>query len=227
MVNSNFLKRLMVIGERNILQQMADYVDLAMEASNNLSEMIIVDGPSKAEKNLRIRELERTADNLSLKLKDQITGGAISSTLMDTIIDLVETCDDLLDGAYYISRELRRMQKNRNKFDAATNAAMNRSYESSEEILSRFREALSHVRKIFNSHDFQEMKTERENIQKIEETGDDIKDGMIDYIYDHADSVPYIVFIHVMGLAHRLDDLLDDCEDISDLVHTINVAVTR
>ncbi|MCL4438501.1 MAG: DUF47 domain-containing protein, partial [Candidatus Thermoplasmatota archaeon] len=162
-----------------------------------------------------------------LRLKDQITGGAISSTLMDTIIELVETCDDLLDGSYYISREIRRMHKNRHKFDDQTNSVIDHTYEISEEILQKFREALLHVREIFNSHDFQLMKKEREKIQEIEESGDDLKDGIIDFIYDHSDTIPYIVFVHAVGLAHRLDDLLDDCEDISDLVHTINVAVTR
>ncbi|MFG1449458.1 MAG: DUF47 family protein [Thermoplasmataceae archaeon] len=227
MVNSNFLKRLMVVGERNILQQLSDYTDLATEASSELSEMIRADDVSKAKKNLKIRDLERKADELSLRLKDQITGGAISSTLMETIIELVETCDDLLDGSYYISREIRRMHKNRHKFDDQTNSVIDHTYEISLEILQKFSEALLHVREIFNSHDFQMMKVEREKIQQIEESGDDLKDGIIDFIYDHSDTIPYIVFVHSVGLAHRLDDLLDDCEDISDLVHTINVAVTR
>jgi len=36
----------------------------------------------------------------------------------------------------------------------------------------------------------------------------------------------YIVFEHLNTLAHKLDDLLDDCEDISDLIFTIMLAVT-
>lgn len=227
MVNANFLKRLMVVGERNVLQQMTDYADLGEKAACELSAMFGGDDSIKSDKNRSIRNLEKSADVTSMKLKDQITGGAISSTMMDTILELVETCDDLLDGAYYISREVRRMHRNRHKFDDLTNKVIDESYSVFQKMITKFREALSHVRGILTAKGFDEMRGHREEIERIEEEADDLKDGMIDSIYDEADTLPYLVFTHVVGIAHRMDDLLDDCEDISDMVHTINVAITR
>lgn len=227
MVNANFLKRLMVVGERNILMQMTEYAELGGKAADELSAMLGADDSIKSDKNRSIRGLEKSADITSMKLKDQITGGAISSTMMDTLLELVDTCDDLLDGAYYISREIRRMHRNRHKFDDQTNRIIDESYSVFQKMLSKFKDALDHVKGILTSSGFQDMKSHREQIERIEEDADDLKDGMIDSIYDEADSISYIVFTHVVGIAHRMDDLLDDCEDISDMVHTINVAITR
>ena len=119
------------------------------------------------------------------------------------------------------------MHRNRHKFDDLTNKVIDESYSVFQKMITKFREALSHVRGILTAKGFDEMRGHREEIERIEEEADDLKDGMIDSIYDEADTLPYLVFTHVVGIAHRMDDLLDDCEDISDMVHTINVAITR
>ncbi|MEM3676363.1 MAG: DUF47 family protein, partial [Thermoplasmataceae archaeon] len=170
---------------------------------------------------------ERKADELSVSLKDQITSGAISSTLMDNLVKLVEKFDDLLDGTYYISREIKRVKQSNHKFDSFSTEVLRHGYSSSAQMLRLNQEALEHVRAIVESREFDVMKKERENIEMLEEKVDDIKDNLLDYLYNTSDSIPYILFIHLTGLAHRVDDLLDDCEDIADLVHTITVAVTR
>ena len=101
MVNSKFLKRIMVVGEKSVLQQMTKYVDMASTSAALLKQMFNLEDGKKAEINEKIKKIEKDADELSMTMRQQITGGAISSNLMDDLITLVETCDDLLDKSYY------------------------------------------------------------------------------------------------------------------------------
>ncbi|HLH86569.1 MAG TPA: DUF47 family protein [Thermoplasmataceae archaeon] len=227
MVNANFLRRILVVGEKGVLTQMSQYVPLAKDAATKIMEMLTAEDAARNKLNDEIRALERKADDLSVSMKDQITSGAISSTLMDNLVKLVEKFDDLLDGSYYISREIKRIKRNNHKFDDFTLDVLRNGYSSSAQILKISLDALDHVKAIVECTEFKEMKREREQIEALEERVDDIKDNLLDYLYNNSDSIPYIVFIHLTGLVHRLDDLLDDCEDISDLIHTITVAVTR
>lgn len=227
MVNANFLRKFMVLGEKNQLQNMSKYMDLATDASSILKEMLVIDDGKKNVLNGKIRDLERQGDDLTLSLKDQITSGAISSNLMDNLITLVETCDDLLDKSYFVSREVRRVHDNAHRFDDWTKDFMRRGYEICIRILDYNTSALSEVKKLLSANDFAEMAESRTKIQSYEEKVDDLKDNLIDELYNSSESIPYIVFIHLTELVHKLDDMLDDCEDIGDLVHTISVSITR
>lgn len=227
MVNANFLKRIMVVGERNQLHNLTQYMDLATQASNMLMEMLSIDEGRKGDLNGRIRALEKEGDNITISLKDQITSGAISSNLMDNLMTLVETCDDLLDKSYFVSREIKRVHENTHRFDDWTTDFMRRGYEICNRILENNVMALAEVKKLLSANDFKEMADSRSKIQNLEEKVDDLKDNLIDELYNSSDSLPYIVFIHLTELVHKLDDMLDDCEDIGDLVHTISVSITR
>ena len=227
MVNANFLKKIMVVGERNQLQNLTQYVNLAEKSSKTLIEMLSIEGGKKVQLNAIIRDIEKKGDDITISMKDQITGGAISSNLMDNLITLVETCDDLLDKSYFVSREIKRVHENTHRFDDWTRDFLRRGYDVCIRILQNNLEALDQVRHLLEAKDFQEMGEARNLIQKLEEKVDDLKDNLIDEIYNSADSLPYIIFVHLTELVHKLDDMLDDCEDIGDLVHTISVSITR
>ena len=227
MVNVNFLKRIMVVGERSQLHNLTRYMELATDATNILIEMLKTENGRKRNLNNKVRDLEKQADRLTITLKDQITSGAISSNLMDNLINLVETCDDLLDKSFFLSREIKRVDESTHKFDEWTKDFLSKGYKTCASILEKNLKALDEVKKLLEVKDFQEVSEIRSRIQLLEEQVDDLKDNMIDDLYNSSDNLPYILFIHLTELVHKLDDLLDDCEDIADLVHTINVAITR
>lgn len=227
MVNAGFLKRIMVVGERSVLQQLTGFTDMAQTTASLLKEMLSIEDDKKGQINNQIKKYEKEADELAMSIRQQITGGAISSNLMDNLITLVETCDDLLDKSYFISREIKRVHENAHKFDQYATEELEKGYKVCREILDVTLVAVEQVSVLLEASDSRVIDEARGKIEKMEEQVDDLKDNLIDDLYTNADTLPYIIFIHLTELVHKLDDMLDDCEDISDLVHTIKVSITR
>lgn len=227
MVNYGFLKRLMVVGEKNVMSQLVEFTELGTKSSELLEEMLTLDLSKMNEINDKIRDIEKAGDDLTLKIKYDITSGAISSNMMDNLMTLVDLCDDILDKSYFISRELKRMNYDYKIESQSTYTIMKIGYKSFREMLERNKEALDLVREMLESTDIRNMKEIRLKIEVLEEEVDEMKDDLIDEIYRNAGDLPYIVFSHLRDLVHKIDDMLDDCEDISDLVQTITLSVTK
>lgn len=226
MVNVSFLKRLLSVGEKNVLNQLTEFTDLGGEASDLLKIMLSAED-SLDQLNDEIREVERNGDDVAIRVKRDITGGAISSNLMENLVTVTETFDDIIDKAYFISRELRRMNLyHRERNDTAIDL-IGSSYEIFSRMLDLIKEALSYVKRMLKASDIDIMRGIREDIEVLEEKGDELKDDLIDEIYRVADSISYLVFTHLTGVVHKIDDMLDGCEDISDLVLTINLSLTK
>jgi len=60
-----------------------------------------------------------------------------------------------------------------------------------------------------------------QEIERLEETGDDVKDQMLDQIYGSWEKLDYASFHNYIETTIEADDILDECEDASDLVVTI------
>ena len=227
MVNANFLKKLLMVGEKNVLSRLTGYVDYARNAVDVLEKMLQIDHVDYDSLNNQVRIIERNGDVLTMEIKHDITSGAISSNLMDNLANLVETCDDILDKTYYISREIRRMGKNHNRKDDDSTKMLKTGYEVFIKMLDISKISLEHVRSIFLNAESAQMAEQRKSIEKLEEDVDEFKDDLIDEVYKNADSISFLVFSHLIGVVHKIDDLLDDCEDISDLVMNIETSVTK
>jgi uncharacterized protein Yka (UPF0111/DUF47 family) len=227
MATKDFLKRFLVVGERNILSRLTNYVDLAQHSLSYLKQMLTLENADYEGLNEKIMLIEKEGDDYTLSMNHDITSGAISSNLMDTLINLVDKCDDLLDDSYFISREIRRMMRNHSKNDQPSANLMRDSYSKLAEMLSHGEMALSLVKELFNSADISIIKTKRKDIESLEEEVDELKDDLIDEVYRDADNISFLMFNHIISLIHKTDDFLDFCEDISDDVLNIVMAVTK
>ncbi|ARD85361.1 DUF47 family protein [Ferroplasma acidiphilum] len=225
MVNYNFLKRILVVGEKNLLSRLSQYPLMGIESSSNLIFML-KNAPSDIEKyNEIVRQIEKKGDEMDINFRHEVTSGAISSSLMGNLLDLIEKCDDILDKCYFTSREINRFNINYSMTPDEV-VIKEYAYGSFIKILEANKESLEFVHSILNENDLSNMRGDRKSIEAIEEQVDEIKDNIIDYTYKNSTKMSYIVFEHLNTLAHKLDDLLDDCEDISDLIFTIMLAVT-
>lgn len=221
MQNFGFLRRLMTLGERQALLELLPFVDYASESSRILIEMLMKRKTGISELNEQIRTSEKKGDDLTMAISGEVTQGAINATLLGHLLTLTETFDDLLDKSLYISREVKRVDHIRDSFDKPSDELVEQCYRKFAEMLEANIEALSLLRKILNAKKLDTMRKIRKDIERIEEKVDDIKDNLIDLVYNHWNEINYVVFNHLTGLAHKIDDLLDDCEDISDLVMTV------
>ncbi len=75
------------------------------------------------------------------------------------------------------------------------------------------------LRKMQASDDLAEIKRLRKEIEGYEEKGDEIKDNLFDFAYNAK--IGFRSFYHLFEVAHQADDMLDNCEDSSDIYLTI------
>ena len=67
----------------------------------------------------------------------------------------------------------------------------------------------------------------RKEIETLEEQGDDVKDMGFDRLYRITPTLQYLQFSHYSELLHKCDDVLDTCEDFSDLIVSIVTSITK
>lgn len=227
MQNLGFLRRLMTLGERQALQDFLPYVGYASESSDLLISMLDSRGKDLDSINEKIRGNEKKADDLTISIAGDVTQGAINGTLLGHLLNLTETFDDLLDRSLYISREIKRVDAVRDTFDANSEHLIVNCYSEFSTMLRFNKEALSMLENILKANKMDEMRKIRREIEVLEEKVDDMKDSIIDRMYREWNKVNYLVFNHLTGLVHKIDDMMDDCEDISDLVLTIVSSIAK
>lgn len=226
MVNYSFLKRLMVVGERQVLQKMTYYAELIESSSNYILEMISGENENLETLAENVYEKEKEGDSLTFNLKNIITSGAIGSNLMDNFLELAETFDDILDKSYWISREVVRA-RNSPLFKDEREKFIRNVYSNFIDIINSNISASKLIKQILEANNLEEIRTKREEIERLEQDVDEMKDGIIDLLYKKSDSISYLAFNHLNSMVHILDDMLDGCEDVSDIVLTIVQSVSK
>ncbi len=226
MVNYNFLKRLMVVGERQVLRKMIYYAELIELSSKFLLEMINAEDDDLQDLAESVYRKETEGDSLTFNLKNIITSGAIGSNLMDNFLELTETFDDILDKAYWVSREIVRA-RNSPLFKGESRQLIRNFYSNFIDIINSSISASTFIKEILEAETLDDVKNKREEIERLEREVDEMKDGIIDSLYKKSDSISYLTFNHINAMAHTLDDMLDGCEDVSDIVLTIVQSVSK
>ncbi len=222
------LSRILVVGEQNIFGELIQIVAMAQEANKVLAGML---GQTWNEKNVDaamqgIRLLEKQSDDVAFKVSEDITTGAVSPNILDNLLESVHIADDIVDTYYYLSRELCRMSKAKFPYGESSEeqTQWNALFGSMLELAGK---ALSRVKQALEASDLKEVLTMRKQIESIEERGDDIKDEGFDWLYREAPDMHYLQFMHYSELLHKFDDVLDHCEDLSDLIVEILTSILK
>lgn len=224
MVGRNFFKKFLVVGEKQLLSELEPLFTLGLNADSEIKKMLASAGGDMDGTYERVKNMEKQADEISNNLHMEITHGAISSTLMGTLSDLVEKCDTIIDSDYFVVREIRRFLHAGNNTDEATVREVDDAYRTFSQMIDYHVEALEILQKMAIAGNINSMRGERRSIEDKEERVDNLKDDLIDRLYRDSRKLPYLTFLHLMEMVHKLDDLLDLCEDISDLI--LNIANT-
>lgn len=215
------IKRGLVVGEKNIFHELSEILDLAGEANVIMTQMLLerYKGKSLTEAMRAIRLLEKKSDDTAFKVSQDITSGAVSPNVLDDLLESVQHADTILDTYYNLSRELDRMAK-------AEFADEEVNYKTDwapifEKMLSLAGKAIIEVKRLLATSSLTEMIEVRKQIEALEEQGDDVKDAGFDKLYANAPEMHYLRFFHYSELLHKLDDILDACEDLSDIIVSI------
>jgi len=220
-------KRILVVGEKNIFGELSQIIVIAAEANRNLISMLddckneeCLDAGMQA-----IRGLEHKSDLIAFKVNESITAGAVSPNILEHLLESVHIADDIVDTYYYQSRELCRMY--RAKFPYSEELEDSQWIAIFKSLLELADQALAKVQQILANSDLSEILKLRQEIEALEQQGDEIKDRGFDFLYREAPRMHYLQFYHYSELLHKFDDILDGCEDLSDLVLSIITSILK
>jgi len=215
------IKRSLVVGEKNIFHELSEIIDLAGEANVIMTRMLLerYEGKTLSDSMQTIRSLEKKSDDIAFRVSEDITSGAVSPNVLDDLLESVQLADTILDTYYNLSRELNRMAK-----AEFAGEEVNEKTDWApifEKMLSLAGKAIIEVKRLFATSSLTEMIEVRKQIEALEEQGDDVKDAGFDKLYADALEMHYLQFFHYSELLHKLDDILDACEDLSDTIVSI------
>jgi len=204
---ADILRSILEGGERSVVAKFNAIIEIGLKASNELDTLIKNGGGIES-----IKELEKRSDIVAFNITNMITSGGIAPNLIDNMLELAEKEDNIIDSMYNLARELLRYNVKGKRLSHAIKEGL-------ERINKLAYKALLIMEKMHNSDSLEEIKRFRSSIEKLEEEGDEIKDSFFDLAYRKGSD--FKTFYHIIELFHKADDMLDNCEDSSDIYLTI------
>lgn len=220
------LKGIFVVGEKNVFSELSQIVDIGLQTNTLVMNMFKKDYNEKdlAEALHAVQTLEKQSDEIAFKISEDITSGAISPNIIDSLLQCVQTADDIVDLYYYLGRELNRMAKAYSAGSDLHHADWDSVYEN---IFDLAEKSLLKLKQALSSSNVAEILSLRKEIEALEEQGDDVKDAGFDRLYSIAPNLHYLQFYHYSELLHKCDDILDSCEDFSDLIVSVVTSILK
>lgn len=216
-----------MLGERNIFAELSQIISIALQANTILKVMFKDCCNSKAltENMHAVRDLEKKSDEIAFRLSEDITAGAVSPNLIDDLIESAHLADNIVDIIFYLSRELSRMAKTN-----TTDSAAHQEVEWAQVYLQMFAlvdQSLPKLQLMLSTGNVPQILQLRKEIEVLEEQGDDIKDAGLDKLYSMASGLHFLQFYHYSEMLHKSDDILDTCEDLSDVIVSIVTSILK
>ena len=172
----------------------------------------------------RINILEKMGDKITQSFEEMLGRGSITASIEYDFGRLADNVDSILDRAHALSRQLlrvtRRPLREATEFDAANRKEMIHLIEIGLTQLRAFRKLLT----VAGTNRNEAIELARQ-IEQLEEEGDDVKDAMLDELYGSWEKLDYASFHNYLETTIEADDILDLCEDASDLVIAVMKAL--
>ena len=220
------LKGIFVVGEKNIFIELTQIIDIGTESNTLASSTFSLDFKEKdvTDAMHNMQTLERKSDEIAFKISEDITSGAISPNIIDDLLRSVQVADDIVDLYYYLIRERDRMEKVYSVGFEMKRPGWDSVYVN---ILALAEKSLSKLKQALSSSSLAEILGLRKEIETIEEQGDVLKDEGFDRLYNMTPNLHYLQFYHYSELLHKCDDVLDSCEDLSDLIVAVVTSILK
>lgn len=212
--------------ERSIFKNIKEYSDHILNSTSDLLKMLDCSSQDISQFKESIRKHEMDGDHITFQLKNEITNGAITPNLMESFNLLIDKCDDILDSIYYMSREILRYQDFLSLNDGKVRETTCKYYSRLKNMLLYNIDAQKSILNMLDESSIDKMVSLWSRVSNLEEEVDDLKDSILDSLYKEAKELHYLTFLHLVEITHKIDDLLDTSQDISDLLINIVITVT-
>jgi uncharacterized protein Yka (UPF0111/DUF47 family) len=220
------IKGILVVGEKNIFGELSQIVDIAMEASGLLGKMFkMPPTDSKLTESLySVQALQKKASDVGFKVSEDITGGAVSPNVIDSLLASAASIGDVVHTCLHISRELDRMAIAYSAGLEMHHTDWDTVFDSMLELIEK---SLAKLRQALLSSDTAEIMVLHKEIQALEEQGDDVKDQGFDRLYGIAPQLNYLEFYHYQKMLHNCEDILNDCSEFASLIVSVVTSILK
>ncbi len=220
------IKGIFVVGEKNIFGELVQIISVAQDSNNLTSKMFKLDYRQKELTQVlhEVKALEKKSDEIAFKITEDITSGAISPNVIDSLLECVQLADDIVDTYYYICREIDRMAIAYQSGFEVHHTNWDSVYGN---MLALAKESLLKLKQALTTPNISEILELRKEIEALEEEGDEIKDLGYDRLYIVAPKLHFLEFYHFQELLHKCDDILDYGEDLSDLIVSVVTSILK
>jgi len=213
--------RFLVAGEKGVFEQLKTLADKAREETTfatrlfqeRLADSSVLDG---------MRKLEKESDELTFKLSEDIMNGAINPAVLRDLLHVTDLMDGVFDDYYFIAREVNRTVAS--GIELPMLDKMTKTFIGMVGLADRQLETLG---KLLEANGMDEVRSFRNEIEKLEEDGDELKDSGFDDMYENRKLFDYFSFQHYTEVLRKLDDIEDGVEDMSDLILAISNTISR
>jgi len=210
-----------VAGEKGVFERLKALADMARKETplairlfrERLSDVSVLEG---------MKALEKQSDELTFKLSEDITNGAINPAVLRDLLHVTDLMDTVFDDYYFLAREVNRTVVTRVELPML--GAMTKTFVEQVNLADRQLEAFG---RLLEANTMDEVKSRRGEIERLEEEGDDLKDSGFDVMYENHKLFDYFSFQHYTEVLKKLDDIQDGVEDMSDLTLAIANTISR
>jgi uncharacterized protein Yka (UPF0111/DUF47 family) len=213
------------VGEKRIFREISKIIELAGKANTIMTHMIAEAYTAKPLMDAiqAIKLIEKESDEVAFGVSEDITSGAVSPNILDELLESIQHADNIVDQYHNLSRELGRISNvafDNSEIDYEWNATFT-------SILALAGKAFTKLEELLSTSNVAEIYEMRRDIQAIEEHGDDIKDAGFDRLYTAAPRLNYLRFFHYSQVLHMCDNILDECEDLSDAIVSVVTSILK
>jgi uncharacterized protein Yka (UPF0111/DUF47 family) len=213
--------RFLVAGEKGVFERLKALADKAREESplatrlfqERLADKSVLEG---------MRALEKQSDELTFKLSEDIMNGAINPAVLRDLLHTTDLMDSIFDDYYFVAREVNRTVASRIELPMLDR--MTKTFVGMVDLADRQLETLG---KLLEAKSMDEVRSFRQEIEELEEEGDELKDSGFDDMYDNHKLFDYFSFQHYTEVLRKMDDIQDGVEDMSDLILAIANTISR
>ena len=213
--------KFLVAGEKGVFERLKALSDKAREETplaTRLFQERLADGNALES----MRALEKQSDELTFRLGEDIMNGAINPAVLRDLLHVTDLMDGVFDDYYFIAREVNRTVKS--GIELPMLDRLTKTFIQQVNLADKELETLG---KLLEASSMEEVRSLRDQIEKLEESGDELKDSGFDGMYENRKLFDYFSFQHYTEVLRKLDDVQDGVEDMSDLILAITNTISR
>jgi uncharacterized protein Yka (UPF0111/DUF47 family) len=199
------------VGERRIFERATSVVKHSEKANALLVKLIAGSNDIN-----EMKRITQASDEEVFNISNSITSGAIAPNLIADMLEFVNSEDRIVDNIYILSKALLRYRIP----DAKTRNFVKERLLIANKLTA---DSLAVLLKMHSADRMVDISKLRKEVERIEQEGDELRDSMLNYAY--ASDAGYKAFYHITSLAYLVDDVLDSCEDASDVYMSIMLSI--